>query len=102
MSELTAITEDAQKRASWHRRNGHQGVFIARVGTTEFEPYGCILEYSNGDFELRGWIHRLTDTKVFSMQDLARDLELDFSMIQRSEWLALLDIPARLITGISS
>jgi hypothetical protein len=100
MSELTGITEDAQKRASWHRRNGHQGVFIARVGTTEFEPYSYILECHDDDYVLFGWIHRLTNTKVFSMQELARDLDLDFTMIQRSEWLALLDIPARLITDI--
>jgi hypothetical protein len=77
-------------------------VFIAQVGTTEFEPYDDILEYPDDDYELRGWIHRLTYTKVFSMQELARDLDLDFTMIQRSEWLALLDIPASLITDIWS
>jgi len=92
---------DAERRASFHRKRGDSNVFVAQIDMSEFERYCLSIQFLEGSIEIHGWIHPRERTKLFSMQEIGRKFHIEFSIIQRSEWLALESIPPEMITHMT-
>jgi hypothetical protein len=73
-------------------------VIIAQIATSELIPYCLPIQFLEGTIEINGWIHPVTKTMFFSMQEIGAKFHIDFRMIQPSDWLALLSIPPELIS----
>ena len=51
---------------------------------------------------LSAWMDLNTNTVFMAMEDIAPALQVEFSLVQRSEWLALNWIPSSMITQVQN
>ncbi|PMD66302.1 uncharacterized protein K444DRAFT_607727 [Hyaloscypha bicolor E] len=90
--------KDTQMRASFHRKAGCEGVFVAEIDISNFTPYCLRIEFLEGPIELNGLLHTPTTTMLFPLVELRSKFHLDFRIIQSSEWIALSYIPPEIVT----
>ncbi|KAH8586008.1 hypothetical protein B0O99DRAFT_92884 [Bisporella sp. PMI_857] len=92
---------DTQKRASFLRKRRERNMFIAQiVPTSEFNLYCLPIQFLNSRININSWIHSETKTLFFPTQKIESKFSINYSIIQRSEWLALFSIPTEIITQI--
>jgi hypothetical protein len=79
-----------------HAKQGKHPVFVAVINTSHFHRVSFTIQFDKKSIGLPVW----TDgegTVVFSVRDAAMHFSIDFWTVQACEWLAIFDIPARLI-----
>ncbi|KAL8732549.1 MAG: hypothetical protein Q9181_003920 [Wetmoreana brouardii] len=95
------VVDDALEHARSHCRQGCKEVIIAEIDTSALRLNVLDIEFPNQTVQVPMW--QTTERDSFlSILDLRSVFEIDVSLGQESEWLALDYIPKHLITNIES
>jgi hypothetical protein len=92
---------EAEVAARYHRQRGDPHVFIAKIDTSEFEPFDVCLS-SKIPEELIRYLHPRpeTCTNLFCLQESGKLFSEKAGVQERAEWLGFLRIPARFVDAL--